>query len=336
MNYSKKLLGKELQDLKYADIEQFFTNPKEESNKSEYKSYDSRGSIEEKYKGIYKGVCGMLNSEGGILIWGAPKGKKVPNLKEKVFEGALSPIQEVIEKDALINKISDNITPTPNSVKAEIIENNGDRVIVFEIDKSVYAPHQTDNTYYMRLDGQSRPAPHHYIEALFKQIRYPELGGYLKFQELKSDGQYYYLKTQIVVINHSSILNEEDVSFRLTCINGIMMDQDHTKLSLQGHQLYVKDFANLLHYGGVPYYDLTFCYAPNNLVKDNFDSKISLTFGGRKSPMKESSYTINLSNLYPANINDIVKNKEENKLMYEVGIDKGSESEKVDILLGRN
>ena len=27
----------------------------------------------------------------------------------------------------------------------------------------------------MRLDGQTRNAPHHYIEALFKQIKFPNL-----------------------------------------------------------------------------------------------------------------------------------------------------------------
>ena len=54
----------------------------------------------------------------------------------------------------------------------------------------------------MRMDGQSRPAPHHYVEALFKQIKYPNLEGYIKFDELTLDDGTYYLNISFIVFNY--------------------------------------------------------------------------------------------------------------------------------------
>jgi hypothetical protein len=58
----------------------------------------------------------FLNSDGGIIIWGAPKGKKVPDKKEKVFQGEPDMVDYLYEKDAFISKIADSITPTPRAI----------------------------------------------------------------------------------------------------------------------------------------------------------------------------------------------------------------------------
>lgn len=338
MSYSKSILGKEIEQLTFQDLVDYFQNPRQESNIAEYKSFNPRGDFEQKLTGVYQAVCALLNSEGGLVIWGAPEGHRMAERREKEFSGNLTPIDRLIEKDYLINKLSGNITPLPNSIKAEIIEHEGKSIIVIEVEKSIYAPHQTNNIYYMRLDGQSKPAPHHYIEALFKQIKYPKLGGYIKFESIQTDGRLYYLSIKVFIMNHSSMLNEENVSFRLICDNGTFKNQygnGNPSITLDGHQLNYNNFANIMHYGAVPYCDATVVYSPYKLTENNYETYFLLMFGGKKSPMKQSEYRLRIDINYHANINDLVYEINENQLMYEKGLDKGSETEKVNKILER-
>ena len=171
MDFCSKIFGCSLRDLSYEKIALYFSTDQEETDIIEFKSFSDKGTIQDKVSGINKSVCAFANSEGGIIIWGAPEGKDVAGKKEKIFVGALTNIDQSIEKDALISRISSNIIPVPNGVVCKILEEGNNKICVFEVQQSEYAPHQFDSRYYMRLDGQSRPAPHHYIEALFKKIR---------------------------------------------------------------------------------------------------------------------------------------------------------------------
>lgn len=72
MKYSQIQFGKDLYDLVYDDILEFFDTEKEESLNLEFKSYPAQGSAQEKENSVMKATCGLLNSEGGIIIWGAP------------------------------------------------------------------------------------------------------------------------------------------------------------------------------------------------------------------------------------------------------------------------
>mgnify|MGYP000881575833 FL=1 len=194
MNYSKNYFGKNLTELSYTDIENFFIEEKKESNSLEFKSYSTEnGNLNKSIESITKGICAFLNSEGGILIWGAPKGIKRENRQEKVFIGDLSPVPELKEKDWLINKISDSITPLPIGVNVQTLDKNDSYVYVFEIQQSKYCPHQFKNTYYARLDGQTKPAPHYLIEALFKKITFPQIEGFIGLDKIYCNETNYYL-----------------------------------------------------------------------------------------------------------------------------------------------
>lgn len=51
MNYSKAYFGKELHDLAYSDIEDYFKKQRKESDKIEFKAYaPGKGNIKEKWK----------------------------------------------------------------------------------------------------------------------------------------------------------------------------------------------------------------------------------------------------------------------------------------------
>ena len=172
MDYSQIYLGKPLADLDYSDVEKYFSTDQSETDQIEFKSYPPQGqsSVDDSLKGVIQSATAFLNSSGGLVIWGAPIGKVIAGKKEKVFIGDLTKVPLTVEKDWLISKISDKIIPLPMGIRVKLIAGPDSQVAVFEVDESPYAPHQTDNRYYMRIDGQSKPAPHHYIDALFKRV----------------------------------------------------------------------------------------------------------------------------------------------------------------------
>jgi predicted HTH transcriptional regulator len=174
MDFCTAHFGKTLNSLTIEDVKSYFTDERIESDQIEFKSIHSTGNSNEKFTGIEKSVCAFLNSSGGLLIWGSPEGQKVEGRKEKIFKGELSFFNVVLEKDFIISKISDSIIPLPNNVRINILSEGSNSIVVLEIGISEYSPHQNANAYYMRIDGQTKPAPHHYIEALFKKITYPK------------------------------------------------------------------------------------------------------------------------------------------------------------------
>lgn len=337
MDFTKILLRKELRDLLYPDIEDYFKVSRKESNTIEFKSYTSSGEIDSQYNAIYKTICGFLNSDGGLLIWGAPSGQKMPGKKEKEFFGELKPIDKSIEKDALINKICSNISPLPQGFRVEILEKEERQLCIIEVDKNRNGPFQTNDIYYMRLDGQTKPAPHYYIEALFRQITYPELGGYIKFSTLKINNSVYYLSFQVIILNHSPLQNEEKISWRLLVDPGSFIKQSnkHVDIDPVNNQMYSDNFPQVLHLGEAPYTDVILTINPYELNSNNNQVHIILLYGGRFSPMKMSQYKVDLKNPYPADINEIIIFKEENNLLSDFGKNDGTEKEKVERILGR-
>ena len=72
------LFKKNIKTLDFKDIQDYFTNDKHEANNIEFKSYDPRchGGFKGAYDAVLKAISALLNTEGGIIIWGAPKGIK--------------------------------------------------------------------------------------------------------------------------------------------------------------------------------------------------------------------------------------------------------------------
>ena len=123
VGFSKLYFNKNLEDLVYEDLTTYFIDERIESDKLEFKSYNQKGNSSEKFNGICKSIAAFLNSGGGLLIWGAPSGaKRQVKVKQqvkivKIFIGQLEPIDHILEKDQLINKITDRITPLPSGIR---------------------------------------------------------------------------------------------------------------------------------------------------------------------------------------------------------------------------
>lgn len=181
MTYSENILGKKIYDVKISDVKEFFLNAQEESGILEFKS----GNVE--LEDIYKEVAAFLNTDGGLLIIGAPKEKKVGN--KRICQGELTP-SIIRNKTWLIQKISSGISPSPSNIKCNEIQINEDeKIYVLDISKSPYAPHQVSGKgqYYIRLEEEAKPAPHGIVEALFSKRQKPLLEPNISFVGQKKE-----------------------------------------------------------------------------------------------------------------------------------------------------
>lgn len=343
MTYSQLYFGKELNELTYEDIEHFFVDAKDESNKIEFKSYhnpDEKNHIE-KENGVIRAISGLLNSEGGLVIWGAPVGQKVADKKEKIFQGALSPSDKLVEKDSFISRVADLITPSPKGVKFQSLHKAGQYIYIIEVDQSFYAPHQYRNIYNMRIDGQTKPAPHYFVEALFRKISFPKLEGYLKIDSLQHEEQRYVLRLTTMIFNKSKLQNEYEIYYRVLVTVGKFAhygeyhgnDRIYT---LEGHELRVPNAKSTLYYNEALSNTEVIIFNLNDLIKSEFKCDVMFYFGGKQSPLMVSRYKLLLKELNPENLNTLLTSIEENQYTYEKS-DKLeiTEKEKMKLILGR-
>lgn len=322
INYSKQYFGKNLEDLEYLDVANYFVEEKEESDKIEFKAFHSSfGNFNKNLEGVIRAACAFLNSNGGILIWGAPLGVKV---EEKViFKGELALVNKLIEKDSIISKISDSITPLPVNINVQIIEQDSSYLYIFEIQISSYSPHQFKNTYWARLDGQTKPAPHYLIDALFKKVTYPNIEGYINLDKYGNYGDdKVYLDISIFMINFSELQNEYNITYTITCgqaiFEGFLNPHLRKYYSLEGHGYINKDI-DILHYGA-PITNSQKLIIDLSLLADNYNYEMSLVlgFGGKKSPLKLSEYKLKFGGSVAAkNPVGLFHSKEENILSVE-------------------
>lgn len=212
MDFCTPHFGKTLNEIGIADIQNFFSEERTETDQLEFKSINKRGCLSEKFPGIQKAVCGLLNSSGGLIIWVAPEGKKITGKNEEIYIGELTYFDQILEKDNVVSRISDSIVPLPNSVRVSVISSEGKSIIILEIDSSDYAPHQLSGIYFMRIDGQTKSAPHHYIEALFKKIKYPNIEAFPKINQIEVKEGKYNMKFSVFFFNWSPLQNEEMLS----------------------------------------------------------------------------------------------------------------------------
>jgi len=295
--------GYAVDTLTYESIAEFFRTARDENNHLEFKSFSQKsGQIPDK---IYLTICGMLNSDGGLIIWGSPQEKPVEGKRYKQCIGELVPATIDLKKDDLIRSISDSISPMPNGIQVFTKDDNkGNYVYLIQVQKSEYSPHQTGDKYYMRLDGETRVAPHYFIEALFRKIKYPDLRGCLNFDKIlftDREANFVRINFSAVVKNNSSLQNEEFPQLIISCNTGKML-RFYEKWPKEAVEIVstvkqVPDPMNILYYG--KRIESRFSLG---LYKGQLDSlrqkskplEIVIRFGGRFSPLKLCHYRIDV------------------------------------------
>lgn len=297
------IFGKDLQDIKLPDVEAFFSTEREETDKLEFKSSPetqrSNNSIDEQIKVILKTICAFSNSEGGLLIWGAPAEKS----GSSVCIGSLLPLGKEFKRDQLIAKIANSIIPSPQGVRFLSIPKEDKFIYIIEVPKSEYSPHQYDNRYFMRMDGQTKPAPHHLIEALFKKISFPNIEAFLKIEGYsKYNDEVFTLRCSVIFRNVSPFQNEYDLHYRVFSSQGVITGPGtQIRTTISGSDLsFGGDFQNphvtdTLYYGN--WIDDKFTIILNKPDLQRIDNALSIRiqFGAKTSPMKISIYTLNLT-----------------------------------------
>jgi predicted HTH transcriptional regulator len=114
MPLSEKLLGKDIHQLQTVDLVDFFSSEREETSILEFKSGES--SVED----ICSEIAAFANTEGGILIVGAPRENKRGKGKHEVrfCQGELTSCV-LPGKDWLLQKIAALIVPFPSGIKIQ-------------------------------------------------------------------------------------------------------------------------------------------------------------------------------------------------------------------------
>lgn len=181
-SYIESFFNKKRHEISIVDIESFFSEPQEETSVLEFKS----GGVE--IIDIYKEITAFLNTEGGLLIIGAPREseKQIGKNKIKICQGELT-YSNFKNKDWIYQKICSNIVPTPTNLKIEEFLTENGNVFLIEVPQSENPPHQSsaDGKYYIRLERDAKPAPHGIIKALFDKRRVPKLVAELEYKSLE-------------------------------------------------------------------------------------------------------------------------------------------------------
>jgi hypothetical protein len=321
MSYAQLYFKKDIDRVSTKDIEQYFSIAKLESDKIEFKSDHGNEKPHEKENNILKSICAFLNSEGGLIIWGAPKGQPDPyNKKNKLFFGNLTPMETDYIKDSFINVVTNKITPSPNGIRIQQLKKDSCFIYLIEVEKSQYSPHQLNNTYYMRLDGQSIPAPHHYIEALFKKISFPVLESSARVIRTATEHVpgTHFLKIilMMTITNRSKLQNEKDLYVKCE-ISHCDFETAHDPLIKRIYQVQQVSYPkakSLFFYGEEFVVEETI-----RVPKDRFNAVINIQiwFGGQLSPLRTSMYQLDVAEAYTKR-NDIDLVKKENIYVYEI------------------
>lgn len=224
MKHSQVIFGKDLYDLTFLNIKDFFLTKKEESLNLEFKSYVANGGYTQKENAIKKATCALLNSEGGIIIWGAPIETQDAHGNKSAI-GNLTPFVSEIDRDRLINILSSCIVPLPVGIRVQVLKNEADEsIFIVEVEKSIEKPHQYDNHYYVRLDGQTRIAPHYLISALMKSSNFPVLKGHLRLKDIRNIGSYTLLSFRKLLFNTTIFNNDLNVNLRIIAMPGFIYE----------------------------------------------------------------------------------------------------------------
>jgi len=231
--FCKLLLGKDIYDLDENDLIDFFKNEQEETNTLEFKS----GKVD--ISKLCKEICAFLNTEGGLIIVGAPEETKKTIKKNiyKVCKGELTSSQ-FNDKDWLYKKIYSRITPVPTKLKIQEINGKVKKYFVIEVNQSYNPPHQLDaeGRYYIRIEREAKPAPHGIIKSLFDKRQKPQPNTIIYIDDINE----YKQKIEISILNDSSITAENIMGY-ITLYgvrNIIVYDSNRLKIIIKKENIY--------------------------------------------------------------------------------------------------
>jgi hypothetical protein len=330
-DFSALLFGKPWEEIGLPDIEAFFKREQTESDKLEFKSIPTNysGQKEDDRK-ILKSICGFLNAEGGVLVWGAPEENKMNPDPVQKYGGTLTPTSVFHEKDAFIAKVANRIVPSPKGIRFKAIPVDNKFIYIIDVPQSQFPPHQFEDIYYMRMDGQTKAAPHHYIEALFRRVAFPRLEAYLRIDDyLPENSDLFSIQCTVLFMNFSRYQNDENLHCRIISDQGRIMTLHGSPSPLDtgietGSDYIPGIITQMIYYGNFVHHTFKLSLSRKRLAETGHQCDIRLHFGARYSPMKLSFYKLQIaSTLVKGRKNDIIVEKQENLFFHENEEDQG-------------
>ncbi len=338
MGLAQQLLGQDLNEVTLESITAYFHDPRTESEVIEFKSYAVHGqnNHNEKQKAILKSICGMLNTEGGVIVWGAPVEQTDPETNLHYCQGILSPISQVIVHDHLMSRIIQSIHPLPKGIRLKVLPGEaGTCVCILEVEKSSYPIHRFDDRYWIRLDGQTVVAPHHFVEAIIKQVRYPTIEAYITLVSYSLEPwtlhglgfthgvNYHWIGIRHVIFNWSGLINEEDVTFTVVSEKGRFVGYGHPGATNYRHngRMYRPNNVHPILYYGEPLTETYFLLVDPDELEGSTTFDVFIMVGGKKSPLKRSEYKIHLHQISPENPENGLEVIVENRLVADMHVE---------------
>ncbi|NID10638.1 AlbA family DNA-binding domain-containing protein [Fibrivirga algicola] len=287
-SFTQLYFGKAIDDVTADDVTAFFAEERPEGINLEFKSFAQHESdLKLKEKGVIRTVCAFLNSEGGLLIWGAPEGTK-NDRGDKVFVGKLSPVTKYYNKDSFISKLITRIEDIPSGIRFKDVEVSQDQyVYLIDVPESSIKPHQFEDRYWTRFDGQSKAAPHYLIRALFREEKKPVLKATLSVDsestKLVDDSRFAMIEFGVRVENLVEEINEDKAFVTLTSLDGEFFVTEG-KSATRANQFIKRHEVGVLSQGVEMTFDVTYC-----IDRDNYRGRriipftIKLVAGGLRS-----------------------------------------------------
>ena len=313
-NFAQNIFGLPLSEVSAETLTAYFAEQRLETDTLEFKSFHAQANFDALLSKISKTICGFLNGAGGLLIWGAPVKTVVGEVD--YFLGELTQLSIQKSVDWFINKISSSVSPMPIGISIKIVNIEQSFVYLFEVQESKYKPHQVEHIYYIRLDGQTKPAPHYIVQALMRQITYPDLRATIRINRFVEHAGQRIAKLALAIFNFSQLQNEIDYNYIITLIGGseflgwnANQYGNGIRFEMNGAQLLHQPISQPLHFG-IPYtrsFQITIPADVNEL-------KFMLTFGGRFSPSKICLYTVNMNGVNVMNPQANVVIEKDNEL----------------------
>jgi hypothetical protein len=233
MDLAKKIFGKNLYQITKDDLVEYFSTPREETSVLEFKS----GQI--KINAIFKEICAFLNTDGGMIIIGTPKERKLPKsgrISRRICQGTLIP-SGFRDKNWIESLIAANILPYPNGIRIHEIREEEGKYFIVEVPQSQKPPHQflNDGRYYIRLEKEAKPAPHGIVESLFfKQVK-ARLQADLNIERMDSEADDHN-KISVEIRNLSSVPVEQiSYMIRIYNISEILKDGETLAQPFRGN-----------------------------------------------------------------------------------------------------
>lgn len=276
-------------------LNSFFAQNQEENIRLEFKSFDSANWK----KGVSKAICAFANTNGGVIIFGAPQESTDNATGRKFSIGPLVPINGV-EKDTIVRSMASNIDPPQNKVIYDFINVTGGSVAIIQVPKVEADPcmyiYDKKNQYLWRNEAESVPAHHSYVSLMFRGARYCDFKCNLIVEtcSFNAASQLFTLKVSIRLINASKYIISHGLFVNITT------DTQSRFIPVIGTELQFHTELNSIHF----YSDLPF----HNFIRQEIDFEITVPantgglgwsntsivvrFGSRNSLMKVIHFQI--------------------------------------------